>query len=171
MQRSFKLQNISPFKQYVYMFALTVGIQTFHMIEHVAQLLQKFALDSPAAHGLIGSFDVEQVHFSFNLLYLGTLVYVTLGWLNFGSRVCRHQKMMGMLLVAGVVAQSYHMVEHSVKLAQFFATGAQGTPGILGAHIDGAIFHAAMNTLVFLPAVVVFICSGMYRHIWAKETE
>ena len=44
----------SPFKQFVYMFVATVVIQTLHMVEHVAQVLQKFVLDFPYAHGLIG---------------------------------------------------------------------------------------------------------------------
>ena len=85
----------SPFKQFVYMFVATIVIQTLHMVEHVAQVLQKFVLDFPYAHGLIGSFDLEQVHFIFNLMYLGALIYVTLGWLNFGRRVCRQEKMLG----------------------------------------------------------------------------
>ena len=159
----------SPFKQFVYMFVVTVTIQTLHMVEHVAQVFQKFVLGYSYAHGLIGSLDLEQVHFAFNLLYLGALIYVTLGWLNFGRRVCFHEKMLGALLIATVVVQGYHMVEHSVRLVQFLNTGLQGTPGLLGAQFDGVIFHAAMNTLVYLPAAIVFICSGMHKHIFRPD--
>ena len=161
----------SPFKQFVYMFVATVVIQTLHMVEHVAQVFQKFVLDFSYAHGLIGSLDLEQVHFTFNLMYLGALIYVTLGWLSFGSRVCRHgqEKMLGWLLIMTVVVQGYHMVEHSARLVQFLNTGLQGTPGLLGAHFDGVIFHAAMNTVVYLPAVVVFICSGMHKQIFKRD--
>ena len=159
----------SPFKQFVYMFAATVMIQALHMVEHVAQVFQKFILDYSYAHGLIGSLDLEQVHFTFNLMYLGALIYVTLGWLTFGSRVCRHEKMLGAMLIATVVVQGYHMVEHSARLIQFLNTGLQGTPGLLGANFDGVVFHAAMNTLVFLPAVVVYFCSGMHKQLFKRD--
>ncbi|MYE53986.1 MAG: hypothetical protein F4X34_02165 [Chloroflexi bacterium] len=161
--------RVSPFKQFVYMFVATVVIQTLHMVEHVAQVFQKFVLDYSYAHGLIGSLDLEQVHFTFNLMYLGALIYVTLGWLNFGRRVCFHEKMLGGLLIATVVVQGYHMVEHSARLVQFLNTGLQGTPGLLGAHFDGVVFHALMNTVVYLPAVVVFVCSGMHKQIFKRD--
>ena len=159
----------SPFKQFVYMFLATVVIQTLHMVEHVAQVFQKFVLNYSYAHGLIGSLDLEQVHFTFNLMYLGALIYVTLGWLNFGRRVCFHEKMLGGLLIATVAVQGYHMVEHSARLVQFLNTGLQGTPGLVGGHFDGVIFHAAMNTVVYLPAVVVFVCSGMHKQIFKRD--
>ena len=159
----------SPFKQFVYMFVVTVAIQTLHMVEHVAQVFQKFVLNYSYAHGLIGSLDLEQVHFTFNLLYLGALIYVTLGWLSFGRRVCRQEKMLGALLIGTVMVQGYHMVEHSARLVQFLNTGLQGTPGLLGGHFDGVIFHALMNTAVYLPALVVFVCSGMHRQIFKRD--
>ena len=163
--------RMTPFRQFVYMFALTLVVQTLHMIEHVSQLIQKFALDAPSAHGLIGSFDVEQVHFTFNLLYFGALIYVMLGWLNFGAQVCSRQKMLGALLAMVTLLQGYHMVEHSAKLVQFINSGLQGTPGLLGAHFDGVIFHAVMNTAVYAPVVVVFVCSGMYKQFGFGRAE
>ena len=61
------------------------------------------------------------------------------------------------------------MVEHSARLVQFLNTGLQGTPGLIGGHFDGVIFHAAMNTVVYLPAVVVFVCSGMHNQIFKRD--
>ena len=159
----------SPFKQFIYMFVATVAIQSLHMLEHAAQVYQKFVLNFSYAHGLIGALDLEQIHFTFNLLYFGALIYVTLGWYNFGRRVCRQEKMLGILLTATVIVQGYHMVEHSARLVQFLNTGLQGTPGLLGAHFDGVIFHAAMNAVVYIPAVVVFLCSGMHKHILKRD--
>ncbi len=161
--------RVSPFKQFVYMFIATLAIQTLHMAEHVAQVVQKFVLDYPYAHGLIGSLDLEQVHFTFNLLYLGALIYVTLGWMTFGRRLCSQDKMLSALLIVTVLVQGYHMVEHSVRLVQFLNTGLQGTPGLLGAHFDGVMFHAVMNTVVYLPAMVVFVCSGMHKRIFSRS--
>ena len=158
----------SPFRQFVWMFVATVAIQTLHMFEHVAQVYQKFVLDYSYAHGLIGTLDLEQVHFTFNLMYLAALIFVTLGWLNFGKRMCRQEKMLGAILVGTVILQGYHMIEHSARLVQFFNTGLQGTPGLVGAHLDGVIFHALMNTAVYIPAVVVFICSGTHRQVFRR---
>ena len=164
-----RLRAASPFKKFVYMFVATLVIQALHMVEHAAQVVQVFVLDFSYAHGLIGALDLEQVHFTFNLMYLGALIYVTLGWFSFGSRVCRQNKMLGWLLAMTVAVQGYHMVEHSVRLAQYLHSGLQGTPGLLGAHFDGVIFHALMNTAVYMPAVVVFVCSGMHRQVFRRD--
>lgn len=43
----------------------TLLVQAAHMVEHVAQVVQKFLLRMSEAHGLLGSiFDVEWVHFT-----------------------------------------------------------------------------------------------------------
>ncbi len=38
-------RTLSPLDQFVYLFALTVLIQALHMVEHVAQVIQKFVLE------------------------------------------------------------------------------------------------------------------------------
>jgi len=159
---------LTPQKQFVYVFALTIIIQALHMLEHVAQVLQKFVFHIVPAHGLIGQLDLEQVHFAFNLVYLTTLIVVMVGWLYFGSQLCSKHKLLSAMLIGTVAVQSYHMVEHSVKLAQFISTGMQGTPGIAGMHFDAVIFHALMNTAVFLPVVVVFFCAGLHQQLFRR---
>jgi hypothetical protein len=118
----------TPIKQFMFMFALTLMIQALHMVEHVAQVMQKFLFHVTPAHGLIGQLDLEQVHFTFNLFYLTTLVIVMVGWLYYDSQICSKQKVLAVMLIGTVAVQGYHMVEHSVKLAQFLSTGMQGTP-------------------------------------------
>ena len=159
----------SPINQFVCMFALTLLIQALHMVEHVAQVTQKFLLHMTPAHGLIGALDLEQVHFAFNVLYLATLAAVMVGWFYYGSQLCSRQRTMAAILIGTVALQSYHMVEHSVKLAQFISTGMQGTPGIAGMHFDGVIFHALMNTAVFVPVVVVFVCAGLHTKLIPRK--
>jgi hypothetical protein len=154
----------TPFKQFIYMFVLTVASQGFHMVEHIAQVMQKFVFHITPAHELIGQLDLEQVHFAFNLFYLSTLVAVTMGWFYYGSQVSQKWKAFGIALVFTVLVQSYHMAEHTAKLIQFIETMMQGTPGILGAHFDGVIFHAAMNTAVFVPVLIVFLFGGVYKN-------
>jgi hypothetical protein len=174
-RREIKMQAISslprvaftPFKQFIYMFVITVATQGFHMVEHIAQVMQKFVFHIAPAHGLIGQLDLEQVHFAFNLYYLSTLIAVAVGWFYFGSQISRHWKAFALVLGATVLVQSYHMAEHTVKLMQFIETMMQGTPGILGAHFDGVIFHAVMNTAVFVPVVIVFLLGGVYKHIFS----
>ena len=62
------------------MAAFTLFILTFHMVEHVAQVVQKFGLGIAPAHGLIGQLDLEPVHFWFNLSYLVFLGLTITGW-------------------------------------------------------------------------------------------
>jgi uncharacterized membrane protein YfhO len=104
----------TPIKQFIYLFALTIIVQAIHLVEHVAQVLQKFVLHIAPAHGLIGRLDLEQVHFAFNLVYLTALMVVTIGWVYYGSQLCRKQKTALTMLVGTVALQTYHMVEHSV---------------------------------------------------------
>lgn len=165
MSSAILTRSLSPLDQFVYLFALTVLIQALHMVEHVAQVIQKFVLHIAPAHGLIGALDLEQIHFGFNVLYLATLVVVMVGWFHFGSQLCNRQKALAAILIGTVTLQSYHMLEHSVKLAQFIATGMQGTPGLTGMHLDGVIFHALMTTAVFVPVVVVFFCAGLHNKL------
>ncbi len=99
-------RSISPLDQYVYLFALTVLIQALHMVEHVAQVIQKFVLHIVPAHGLIGALDLEQVHFAFNVLYLVTLAVVMVGWFHFGSQLCSRHKALAALLIGTVPSRA-----------------------------------------------------------------
>ena len=65
------------------------------------------------------------------------------------------------ILLLGLLLQSYHQVEHSVKLAQFLQTHMQGTKGILGARFDLVLLHFILNLLVYLPLVGVFFGAGL----------
>jgi hypothetical protein len=161
----------SPIRQFIFMFALTIIIQAIHLVEHLAQVLQKFVFHLAPAHGLIGQLDLEQVHFAFNLLYLAALIVVTVGWLYYGGQLCSRQKVLGAMLLGTVAVQGYHMVEHSVKLAQFISSGMQGTPGIVGMHFDAVIFHALMNTAVLAPVVVVFFCAGIHKELFRRPSD
>jgi hypothetical protein len=157
--------TFTPFKQFIYLFVLTVAAQASHMVEHIAQVMQKFVLHINPAHGLIGQLNLEQVHFAFNLFYLSMLVAVTIGWFYYGSQVSKKWKVLSIVLVLTTLVQTYHMAEHTAKLVQFIETMMQGTPGILGGHFDGVIFHAAMNTAVFVPVLIVFFAAGVYKHM------
>lgn len=126
------------------------------MVEHILQVMQK-SLDISPAHGLIGAFNLEWVHFIYNAVYLillGVLFVVVAVKRVFPSRIPSRVPLLSFFLFL-VIVQGYHVVEHTVKLQQHLATGLQGTPGILGAHIDLIWFHFFLNLSVYLPLLLI----------------
>lgn len=151
---------------FAYVCAITIAIQTAHMAEHVAQVIQKFVLHSDAAHGLIGRLDLEPVHFWFNTSYLVFLIFMVMGWVLWRrdiSRCTEWWPLLSGILGFNLIVQMYHEAEHSVKLAQFLDTGMHGTAGILGSHFDLVLLHFVINLVVFLPLVIVFFGARLYR--------
>jgi hypothetical protein len=140
----------------------TFAVQTFHMVEHVAQVLQKYVFDISPAHGLVGQLDLEQVHFAFNTVYLILFVVIILLWMKVGKEFSDTWKSVALLLVIGGVMQTYHEVEHTVKFIQYLQTGVQGTPGIAGRWIEGAILHFAYNLVVYVPIAWVFFAGDFH---------
>ncbi len=138
------------------------------MVEHVAQVIQKFAIHA-LAHGLIGQLDLEPVHFWFNLFYLVFLGFTLMGWFLCRTDVSKcttnWSTYTGVLLI-GFLIQTWYMTEHSVKFAQFLHTGMQGTPGILGSYFEPVLLHFFYNTIVYLPLAVVFFGGRLYMLPW-----
>lgn len=157
--------HVSPVTTFAYALLLTIGLQWFHLIEHIAQVIQAFVLNSSQPHGLIGQLDLEQVHFAFNTLYLGLLAYIMLRWLPLREELSKRWGLFAVILALTLLAQGYHEVEHSVELAQFLRTNVQGTPGILGSHFNGIIVHFVINAVVFIPVVVVFFGAGLHKRL------
>ena len=160
------------FQGYIYLFALTLALQTGHMLEHVVQVIQKFVLGSSNAHGLIGRLDIEWVHFGFNTAYFVLLLPLVWGWLAYRREIGLLGRCWTGLTVVCLVTlliQSYHQVEHSVKLVQFLHTNMQGTLGILGAHFDLVLLHFTINALVYLPLVILFFGAGFHKRLLPKR--
>lgn len=138
-------------------FALIL-VATFHILEHFAQTLQFFTFAIKPAHGLIGTIDLEWVHFIYNVaLFVGMVAlffmadfHMSQGW----PWVRSHS--LAMLFTAGVVIQGYHVVEHVVRMIQHFQTGIQGTPGILGYFINLVVLHYYFTAIVYIPIVFFF---------------
>lgn len=131
--------------------ALAVGlaIQTFHMGEHFVQVFRVHFDGVPSRGGIVGSVvDTEWVHFAYNLAVLIGLVAVIAarfrGWLPRGRADIGDA-----LLAAATLMQSYHVVEHSVKVTQHLVTGAKVNPGILGSSIDLVWLHFVINLAVY----------------------
>lgn len=116
-----------------YALAATAGliailiVQALHMIEHVAQVLQKFVLGQSEAHGLLGTiFDFEWVHFVYNASLEVLLVLIFI-WCR---QARAHHPPVSLRLA--VWLQGYHVVEHVVKMLQYYVGGVAAPKGILG---------------------------------------
>jgi hypothetical protein len=160
-------------------FAALIAVMAAHEAEHFAQLLQKEAFpnrcpgDCRGALGFI--FDIEWVHFAYNtsiFLALAGFVAAYGFWRPEWRRL--HPWSVG-ALGAGVLIQSYHVVEHVAKLDQWFANGHKSpTPGILGqslgapeAHSFSLIeLHFILNTTVFICVIVGYFGLGFARRAW-----
>jgi hypothetical protein len=151
-QRS--INDCSFFIPYVIL-TIALAVQSFHMLEHIAQLVQKFVLNSPTAHGLLGaSLDFEPVHFTYNTIYL---ILVAIVLFSFRNTPIRKMKLIYGLLAFVLVFQSWHFVEHAVKLDQHFTTGCLSCPGILGYYTNPILLHFAYNIIVFVPLILAYV--------------
>lgn len=103
-------------------FEAVLLLQLGHLAEHLVQIAQIRLLGwpPPEARGLVAAFDVERMHFLWNL---GVLVAV--GWLiRRGVRPTA--------LLATFVWAAAHTVEHGYLVARATLTGLEGGAGILG---------------------------------------
>jgi hypothetical protein len=124
------------------------------MLEHIVQVIQKFVLQFPVAHGILdASLDFEPVHFTFNILYLGLVVAV---WISFTKTPIRKMQLSYGLVTFVLIFQSWHFIEHTVKLRQHFVNGCVSCPGILGHYFDVILLHFTYNTIVYVPLIEVF---------------
>lgn len=147
------VSNDLLFKPYVIL-TIAVAVQSFHMLEHIAQVVQKFVLQVPA-HGILGaSLDFEPVHFAFNILYL---VLVAAVWISFRKTPIRKMNLVYGIVTFVLVFQSWHFIEHAVKLEQHFVKGCVTCPGILGYYFDPILLHFTYNTIVYVPLIVIFV--------------
>lgn len=138
------------------LFVGTLIVQGFHVLEHVLQVTQ-VSLGITPAHGLIGALELEWVHFLYNGAYVILLVVLCVGIglkRILPSRI-PHRRTLFTLLALTTLWQGYHMVEHIVKLKQHLATGLQGTPGLLGTHLNLVWLHFFLNLAVYLPLLLV----------------
>jgi hypothetical protein len=138
-------------------------LQGFHEIEHIVQVFQRSVLGIGSGAGVLGSaFDVEPVHLIYNLGFLLLLGGVYLGCLRDRSVIPRRPELVIALLTVSFVFQGFHTLEHVVKMVQFFQTGMNGTPGIVGHWIPVVFLHLGYNTALYLPVVLAFFLGGFH---------
>ncbi|MGQ0548259.1 MAG: hypothetical protein ACT4PY_01115 [Armatimonadota bacterium] len=138
-------------------------VQTFHMIEHVAQVLQKFLLRQSEAHGLLGTiFDFEWVHFVFNGFLEFVVVLVLVWW----RRAETNSLPLALRGAAGL--QGYHVIEHVVRMFQYYVGAIAAPKGILGFVFPVIWLHFWINLIVLALIVVLVVGdwqpTDSYRH-------
>ena len=103
-------------------FEALLVVQLAHLGEHLVQIAQIYLLGWPArqARGLVAAFDVETVHFLWNV---GVLAAVA--WL-LRAGVCSRA------LAATFMWAAAHTVEHAYLITRAMLTGLESAPGILG---------------------------------------
>ena len=146
-------------------FLALVLVQGFHELEHVVQVVQRFALGVPNGNGLIGSLaDIEPVHFVYNSLYLGLLVAVFALLGLHRDEPTEHGRLVAGLVTFALAFQMWHELEHVFKITQYVALHASGTGGIFGQGPGGIapllpipLLHLAYNTVAYVPALAAFI--------------
>ncbi len=161
---TYTLQTLTNFG---YIFLLANILQTFHFIEHIAQVTQKFILGWTEAHGLIGVLDVEWVHFFYNVAYLLMLnaAFFGLGFHKSGSEFSK-RRVLYYAFILGLGLQNYHMFEHIVKIIQYLNTGVEGTPGILGSIFLPIWVHFTLAFITWFPIILVFFGYGFHSRFW-----
>ena len=126
----------------------------------------------PNGAGIVGSlFDAVPVHFVYNTAFLALLVwtYLLLGMPRGGRQ--QYGTLVFALLTFAVVWQSWHELEHIVKMVQYYQFGHLNSVGGILAIGPGAIFplfnnvwlHFWYNTIAYIPIVIAYFASGMDR--------
>jgi hypothetical protein len=126
-----------------------------HFGEHVVQMVQIHALglQGDDARGVFGVFDIEWVHFIWNVGVLAGVLLVL-------ARNPRNR----WLQVTAVIS-AWHAIEHAYILSVYLSTGLSGTPGLLasGGLIGGGLpltradLHFLYNLVESAPLVLAFL--------------
>lgn len=139
-----------------------LGMQGFHELEHVVQVVQRYVLGVPNGNGIAGSVaDLEPVHFAYNTIYFALLVYAVIVFLPL--RYTR-QVIAWRLLVLALSLQTWHEFDHILKMIQYLQLHVNGTGGVFGLGPGALVplfslpwLHLAYNTASFLPALIAGI--------------
>lgn len=158
----------------VYAFSVAMVLQTFHMIEHVAQVYQHaiLGLSIAESHGILFFLDLEWNHMIFNAMYLGLLAIVFFQCSFYKTNGAVSQKRLACLAFnVGFAIQGYHVIEHAVRMVQFLQTGCTPCRGILAWFFDGVYLHAIFNTLVYVLPLITFIAYGFHLRMLGSRQE
>lgn len=140
--------------QWLALFYVLAVTQTIHLLEHVSQMIEihVLGLSGPDARGIIGTLDVEWVHFVWNT-WVFLAVVVLLVRFN-GNR----------WLWLALPLTSWHAIEHAFIVSGYVSTGISGLPGLLsqGGALWGGVpvvrpdLHFIYNLIETVPLLLGF---------------
>ena len=136
---------------------IAVIIQSYHMVEHIAQYIQYQFYGIIRPHGLIEQFDTEEIHLIFAIFFFILLFTIAHNY---------YPKKTSLLLWMfrySVVMQGYHMIEHIIRVIEYNTTGCEYCAGILGMFFHIIPLHFVMNWFVLIIPLITFI---YYKNIF-----
>jgi hypothetical protein len=167
MERAYRSGNDRLLTFLTLFLTLTVGVETFHFVEHCAQMLQEFVVRTDFSRGLVGQFDLESVHFFFNAVYWLATLTILICWLKRGREVSYTFGLTTAILVLGQLTQSYHLSEHTIRFIAYLQTEQQEQPGIIGKHTNPIVAHFVLNSIVYVPIVWLYFFEKFHLRLVA----
>lgn len=144
---------------------VVVAIQGGHLVEHVVQLVQVFALgvaddDALGFLGYVVQFNgtEEWLHLAYNAAYLLALYALIIPLLRLTPSVVPHWAF-NAFIVASVFVETWHMVEHGVIISNVIENGGCPCPGIgdraLG--VSDTVLHFVYNVIAYLGIAAAYV--------------
>lgn len=158
---------------------LAIILQAFHDIEHFAQMYQRIwlKLNPQMAGGILFFLNVEWNHYLFNTGYFIILILVFYFLISDSSlfhslvKSGRGRIIMGSFIF-GFVFQGYHVLEHTIRMGQYYLINCSPCPGILGHYFDLAYLHFTFNmiTTIFPALLILLLWQKVKTYLFYKET-
>lgn len=152
----------------VVVFTLILSYQTFHWIEHMVQVYQHGVLHIVTlhAHGILFRLDLEWNHFAFNSLYFFGLLFVFLGEKMYTRTFRTLKPWVAYPFMIALFVESWHLVEHTVRIVQHVQTGCEPCTGIGGMYFDLIFLHGGYNMMTFTFPLIAYIAGKYYLRLW-----
>jgi hypothetical protein len=145
-------------------FLTLLAYQSFHQLEHTIETVHLQLQHKAEADTLITGVDFEWVHFGANALLLYGLIAVVVGVGAATRARLRVERRWGWYaIVAAVVVQTYHVIDHSVRLVEYVSSGGDVPQGTLTRVVDPVWFHFGINLTVLVGMYAAFFGLGVHR--------
>jgi hypothetical protein len=142
-------------------------VQSIHVVEHVIQLVQVYLLGiaDDDALGLLGYvFEFqgteEWLHLVFNALYFTGLCLIAVGLLRSpAARAAIPAWVFATFVFFGVWLEAWHVIEHTVIIANVVANNGCPCPGVLDARlgVSDTILHFIYNLIAYVATALPFL--------------
>jgi len=140
------------------------AVQSFHMLEHLVQVVQVYVFDGEQRSGLAGAvIDTEWVHFVYNVAVMAFMVWA---WRRLRPEIDRLPARIARWwpwFVAGTLIQGYHLMEHTAKLVQHLAIGVDPAPGLIGGRLGLVWFHFGINLAVYAGLALLIVGRSLHN--------